>query len=315
MLATLGVAEDISDSGWQWEGKWDGVRAIVEVADGTVSAHGRSGATITGTYPELVELGDALRDHDAVLDGEIVAIGPGGAPSFGLLQQRFGKTKRADVAAAAAQYPAHFYAFDVLFLDGISLTAKALGDRRRILERLDIDTEHCHVPPLLAGPTTKALAESRRRGLEGIVAKQTRSAYRPGRRPGSWIKMKFRATQDVIVVGWRPGNGRRAGGIGSLLVALPDPDHKGLLYAGRVGTGFNEKSLQQLGAMLQPLRRKTSPVAESVPKADASDAVWVRPTLVGEVEFAEFTADRRLRQPSWRGLRPDVSAEQVTVEA
>jgi bifunctional non-homologous end joining protein LigD len=315
MLATLGEPEDVSGNGWQWEGKWDGVRAIVEVADGALSAHGRSGADITATYPELAELSDALADHAVVLDGEIVALGPGGAPSFGQLQQRFGRTRRADVAAAAEQYPAHFYAFDILYLDGILLTAKALADRRRILERLGIDTAHCHVPPLLAGPATTALAESRRRGLEGIVAKQTRSAYRPGGRPGSWVKVKFRATQDVIVVGWRPGQGRRAGGIGSLLLALPDPDGKGLLYAGRVGTGFDENSLAQLAATLKPLRRKTSPVAGSVPTADARDALWVRPSLVGEVTFAEFTADRRLRQASWRGLRPDVRPEQVTVEA
>ena len=117
------------------------------------------------------------------------------------------------------------------------------------------------------------------------------------------------------MVGWRPGQGRRAGGIGSLLVALPDPDGGGLRYAGRVGTGFDDNALTQLAAMLKPIRRTTSPVAGSVPTVDARDAIWVRPTLVGEVTFAELTADRRLRQASWRGLRPDVSPKQVTVEA
>jgi bifunctional non-homologous end joining protein LigD len=183
------------------------------------------------------------------------------------------------------------------------------------LERLGLDSEHCHVPPLLAGAADRALAESRRRGLEGVVAKEMSSPYRPGKRPGSWIKIKFRATQDVIVVGWRPGKGRRAGGIGSLLLALPAPDGDSLVYAGRVGTGFDESALTQLSAKLRPLVRKTSPVADSVPRADASDAVWVRPVLVGEVTFAEFTADRRLRQASWRGLREGMGPADVTVEA
>jgi bifunctional non-homologous end joining protein LigD len=314
MLATLGDAGDVPDSGWQWEGKWDGVRAIVEVADRAVKAHGRSGADFTATYPELAELGDALADHAVVLDGEIVALDPSGAPSFGLLQQRIGRTVRRDVAAMR-QYPAHLYAFDILYLNGIRLTGKTLADRRRILERLGLDTEHCHVPPLLAGTAERALAESRRRSLEGVVAKEMSSLYRPGKRPGSWIKIKFRATQDVIVVGWRPGKGRRAGGIGSLLLALPAPDGQGLVYAGRVGTGFDENTLAQLSAKLRPLVRKTSPVADSVPRADASDAVWVRPALVGEVTFAEFTADRRLRQASWRGLREGMGPADVTVEA
>lgn len=314
MLATLGAAQDVSGPGWQWEGKWDGVRAIAEVADGEVAVHGRSGADVGATYPELAELGAALAGHVAVLDDEIVTLAPSGAPSFGLLQQRIGKTQRRDVERAMEQYPAHFYLFDLLHLDGISLTAKTLADRRRLLERLDIDTEHGHVPPLLAGPTEKSLAESRRRGLEGIVAKRITSTYRAGRRPGTWIKVKFRATQDVIVVGWRPGNGRRAGGIGSLLVALPAPDGSGLKYAGRVGTGFDERTLDSLAATLKPLRRKTSPVADSVPRADAQDAIWVRPAMVGEVTFAEFTPDRRLRQASWRGLRDDVRPENVTVD-
>lgn len=312
MLATLGTADDVSGDGWQWEGKWDGVRAIAEVEDGVVSAHGRSGADIIGTYPELTELGDALADHSAVLDGEIVALTPGGAPSFGLLQQRIGKTKHREVEPAMAEYPAYLYVFDILYLDGIPLTAKPLADHRRILDRLGLETEHCRVPSLLAGPTDEALTESRRRGLEGVVAKKLRSAYLPGKRPGTWIKVKFRATQDVIVVGWRPGKGRRAGGIGSLLLALPASGHDGLRYAGRVGTGFDDAALAALHARLRPLRRKTSPVSGSVPRADASDAVWVRPTLVGEVTFAEFTADGRLRQASWRGLRDDMKAADVT---
>lgn len=313
MLARLGTADDVTGDGWPWEGKWDGIRAIADVAEGVVTVHGRSGADITARYPELAELGPALAGHSVVVDGEIVALDSGGTPRFGLLQQRMGLSGAREVEAAAARQAVHFYVFDVLHLDGIPLAAKALRDRRRILDRLDLETEHCHVPPLLAGPTQAALAESRRRGLEGVVAKKTGSAYLPGKRPGTWIKVKFRATQDVIVVGWRPGKGHRAGGVGSLLLAVPSRGHDGLRYVGRVGTGFDHAMLAQLNAKLRPLRRKTSPVSDSVPRADARDAVWVRPTLVGEVTFAEFTSDGRLRQASWRGLREDMTAADVAV--
>lgn len=309
MLARLGTLDDVRGAGWQFEGKWDGVRGIVAVDGDAVSVRTRSGQDATATYPELGELTEALRGHDVILDGEVVALDANGAPSFGLLQPRMGLTGPREVAAARARQEAHFYVFDVLFLDGVDLTGKALADRRRVLEHLRIDTEHCRVPALLGGGAARALATSRRRKLEGIVAKRTHSRYEPGRRPGTWVKVKFRNTQDVVVVGWRPGKGRRSGGIGSLLVALPEAN--GLRYAGRVGTGFGQEMLDQLATRLSPLRRATSPVADSVPAADARDAVWVTPTVVGEVTFAEFTADRRLRQASWRGIRSDIAPGEV----
>jgi bifunctional non-homologous end joining protein LigD len=324
MLATAGRIDDLGDGEWRMEAKWDGIRAIVELDHGELRVHSRAGNDLTAGYPELAELAEELGDHAVVLDGEIVALADNEAPSFERLQERMGLTKPGEVRAAARRVPVHYYAFDLLYLDGVSLLGKSYDDRRRLLEALRVHTGHCSVPPQLSGSPEEALAESRRRQLEGIVAKRATSTYQPGKRTGTWIKVKFWATQDVVVVGWRPGQGRRAGGIGSLLVALPDGsagsdgasnDGAGSLrYAGRVGTGFTDTMLDRLLATLKPLQRKTSPVADSVPGADARDAIWVTPRLVGEVSYSEITRDGKLRQPAWRGLRQDVPVDQVRRE-
>jgi bifunctional non-homologous end joining protein LigD len=149
--------------------------------------------------------------------------------------------------------------------------------------------------------------------VEGVVAKRLESAYQPGARSRSWLKIKNLRTQEVLIVGWRPGQGRRADGIGSLLLAIPSTD--GLHYAGKVGTGFTTATLQDLQRRLEPLAASLSPLGDDVPRADARDARWVRPELVGEVRFTEWTRDGRLRHPAWRGLRPDKKADQVVRES
>ncbi|MDP9027247.1 MAG: ATP-dependent DNA ligase, partial [Actinomycetota bacterium] len=147
-----------------------------------------------------------------------------------------------------------------------------------------------------------ALKTSKKLGLEGVMAKRRDSPYREGKRSRDWIKLKHTLTQEVVVGGWRPGNGNRADSVGSLLVGVPDAG--GLRYVGRVGTGFTDRQLAELRIRLDGLARKTAPLLD-VPSADARDAHWVTPSLVGEVEFAELTADGRLRAPAWRGWRPD----------
>jgi bifunctional non-homologous end joining protein LigD len=320
MLATPGSLEDVEGGwanpagsregpNWRFEAKWDGIRAIATVVGGSVSLRSRVGNDLTPGYPELTELGGLLTEHSVVLDGEIVALGPNGAPHFGTLQHRMGLSKPADVAVARRAVGVLYYVFDVLFLDGVSLLRKSYDDRRRVLEAMRLHGKRVSVPAQLAGPASHALAESDRRHLEGIVAKRADSVYEAGRRSSAWLKIKLWRTQDVVVVGWRPGAGRRAGGIGSLLLAVNGAD--GLEYAGRVGTGFTDAALAVLLRRLEPLRRKTSPVATTVPPEDAGDAVWVRPALVGEVEYSEVTHDHRLRQASWRGLREDVPVGDV----
>ena len=220
-------------AGWRFEAKWDGIRAIAAVAGGAVSLRSRAGNDLTASYPELAELGELLVEHAVVLDGEIVALGRNGAPHFGTLQHRMGVTRARDVAAVRREIEVAYYVFDVLYLDGVSLLRKNYDDRRRVLEAMRLHGEYVSVPDQFPGPASAALAESDHRHLEGIVAKRANSFYEPGKRPGTWIKIKLWRTQDVVVVGWRPGGGRRAGGIGSLLLGSERTRGAGVRRPGR----------------------------------------------------------------------------------
>jgi len=177
------------------------------------------------------------------------------------------------------------------------------------------DTVHSEgdvlVPPIFDGTVAEGLDRARELHLEGIMVKDRSAPYRVGRRSEAWRKVKLHRTQEVVVAGWRPGNGRRAGTVGSLLLGIPGEG--GLQYVGRVGTGFNDRALDELSKLAKKQERKTSALID-VPRADASDAHWLTPSLVGEVEFAEWTRDGRLRQPSWRGLRPDKSPNEIVRE-
>ncbi len=148
-------------------------------------------------------------------------------------------------------------------------------------------------------------------GLEGVVAKRLASAYRPGVRSPEWRKVKNFRTQSVVVGGWRPGQGRRAGGVGSLLFGVPDDEGR-LVYAGHVGTGFSDQDLRDLAALVTP--RDRSPFEGTLPREVTRDARWVEPDLVGEVAYAGWTAEGRLRHPAWRGLRDDIEADDVVAE-
>ena len=320
MLATLASADDLErcrdgGSGWAYEMKWDGIRALVHVNDGSVRVVSRNGIDLTGSYPELADVADSIAGN-AVLDGEIVALGRTGRPDFGRLQTRMNLTRAADVAAAMRATPVHFVAFDVLVVDRVegpatSLLTRRYDERRDILQSIASDGGTLQVPPAFDGDLAAAIASSRELGLEGVMAKRVNSTYAAGRRSRAWLKIKHHRTQEVIIGGWRPGKGRRAGGVGSLLLGIPDAD--GLRYVGRVGTGFDDRELASLVVRLERLERTTTPF-EDVPREDAADARWVTPKLVGEVEFAEWTATGRLRQPSWRGWRPDKSSADVAEE-
>jgi bifunctional non-homologous end joining protein LigD len=320
MLATLGTVADVDDEDdWAFEMKWDGIRAIAAVTDaGTAQAQvrltSRNGHDMTGTYPDIVTaLEKAVSQGDATLDGEIVALDTTGRPDFGVLQGRMNLQKKGEIQRAAARIPVHYMAFDIVERDGTSLLKTEYDERRRILEETleEGDSDRIHVPPAFHGGLGDAIASSKQLGLEGIVAKRRDSTYAVGRRTRSWIKIKHHRTQEVIVGGWRPGNGRRAGGIGSLLVGIPDDS--GIRYVGRVGTGFTDDELTEIARRLEPLAQK-QPTLTDVPRADAADAHWVTAELVGEVEFAEWTGGGNLRQPSWRGWRPDKDPADVHPE-
>tara|TARA_R110002124_G_scaffold48484_2_gene143210 strand:- start:636 stop:3200 length:2565 start_codon:yes stop_codon:yes gene_type:complete len=315
MLATLGNASDLSeDDDWAFEMKWDGIRVVASLGTDAddIALHTRNGNDVTVSYPEIVEaLRASVGEGACVLDGEIVALNRQSRPDFGLLQQRMGVTAPADVERARKKTPVQYLVFDLLSRDGTNITDESYRERRRQLRQLVVDKGTIHVPDSFDGNLEAAIRSSSELKLEGVVAKKSDSTYAVGRRSRAWIKIKHHLTQEVVVGGWRPGKGRRAGGVGSLLLGIPSGDK--LQYVGRVGTGFTDKQLDEIGARLESRQRKTSPLVD-VPRADSADAHWVTPSLVGEVEFAEWTSDGRLRQASWRGWRPDKTVEQVTVE-
>ena len=310
MLATTGTLADIAGTGWRFEGKWDGVRAIIEIGHGHFRLVSRNGNDITAAYPELAEMATALSDHVVVLDGEIVALDGDGKSDFGLLQRRMKLTKPHDIARTAAQVPVRLLLFDILHLDGVSLLRRTYDTRRTVLEALNPVGDSFSVPTPMAGPAASALAMTKKRHWEGILAKRADSVYLPGKRAQTWIKIKNITEQEVVIVGWRPGNGRRAGGIGALLMAVPDDGD--LRYVGRVGTGFSDSALDALLATLQPLAQRASPVTAAMPRAEMVGVHWVSPQLVGEVTYSEWTPDGSLRHPVWRGLRLDKSADDLT---
>ncbi len=312
MLASPGSNADLGDgSRWAFEMKWDGVRVIAEVEHGRVRLLSRNGIDVTSTYPELAALPGALRS-DAVLDGEVVAFNAAGRPDFGVLQTRMKLTKPKDVEPAMARTPVQFMVFDVLDLDGDDLTGLPWEERRERLEAAVQPSGAIQLPPVFDGDVEAALRTSRSLGLEGVMAKRRDAPYLPGTRARTWIKLKHHLTQEVVVGGWRPGSGARSHHVGSLLVGIPDGD--GLRYVGRVGSGFTDKQLDELAGTLRRLERKTSPFLE-LPAADAADAHFVTPRLVGEVVFSDWTPTGKLRHPRWRAWRPDKDVGEVHRES
>jgi bifunctional non-homologous end joining protein LigD len=311
MLATLGeLPPAAQDDRWGYEFKWDGVRAVAVVRDGALTLWARSGTEITVRYPELARLPAPLAGHDAVLDGEVVALDEQGRPDFGALQGRMHRTGP-EVHRLAAAAPVTYLVFDLLAWDGERLVDLPYARRRERLDALGIGGQRWMSTPWFRGGGAAVLAASRENGLEGVVAKRLDSPYRPGLRGPDWRKVKNVRTQAVVVGGWRPGQGRRAGGVGSLLVGLHDDEGR-FVYAGHVGTGFTAQALRDLEDLFTP--RATSPFAGDLPREVTRGAHWVEPDLVGEVAFAVWTADGRMRHPSWRGLRDDLAPEDVVEE-
>jgi bifunctional non-homologous end joining protein LigD len=310
MLACAGTPP--SGAGWAFEFKWDGVRAIAAVAGDQLRLYSRNGNDITGGYPELAALSGLIGARRVLLDGEIVTLGGAGRPDFGLLQQRM--HVRSPSPELVARVPISYYIFDLLDLNGDRLLAQTYQHRRDALATLDLDGRSplVRIPPNYLDTDGAALLEvARQHGLEGIVGKRLRSRYEPGRRSTSWIKTALFHAQEVVVGGWTAGQGGRAGTLGALLLGAYDEEGR-LRYLGDVGTGFTERMLNDLLVRLTALEQPASPFDETVPRDHARRARWVRPELVGEVEYRAVTPDRRLRHTAWRGLRTDKDPAQVT---
>lgn len=313
MLAIAGVLP-ADDTGWAYEMKWDGLRALAHVSAGVVRLTSRTLRDITRTYPELSGLGEAAAGvEQAVLDGEIVAFGDDDWPDFESLQQRMNIGSAAQARQLAGIIPVSYLAFDLLWLNGAAVLDQPYLRRRELLEGLGLHGSHWQVPPSFTAETgADVQAVSRQHNLEGIMAKRTGSRYEPGRRSASWRKIKNRRGQEVVIGGWKPGEGGRAAWIGSLLVGVYD--HGDLVYCGHVGTGFSQQTLRMLGEKLARLHRDSSPFATVLPPEDARYARWVEPVLVADVVFSDWTKSGRLRAPSYKGLRSDKDPLEVVRE-
>jgi bifunctional non-homologous end joining protein LigD len=302
MLATL--AEDVPrGTGWEFEVKWDGYRAIATEAGGEVTLTSRNGNDLTARFQNVArEIPKAVKTTDCVLDGEVCALDEAGRSSFSAMQQ--GKPGT----------PIVYYVFDLLEVEGESLIDLPLVERRKRLEQL-LDKRNKTVRLSESFDDGRALYEAaKQQRLEGIMAKRLDSRYLPGKRTRDWLKVKAHSEQEFVVAGYTKGTGRRASSFGALVLGYFRGDE--LVYAGNVGTGFSSTEIEKLLDRLRPLRRDTPPFREvpKMPKVRKSDVIWVEPKLVVEVEFAEWTHDGRLRAPSYQGIREDKAAEDVRQE-
>jgi bifunctional non-homologous end joining protein LigD len=298
MLATT-IDAPFDDDGWLFEIKWDGYRAICTVDDkGKLTLVSRNGLDMLEKFPGLSELENAFESRPIVVDGEIVSIDREGRSSFQRLQEA---QKKRDSALTYA-------AFDLLYADGRDLRKTPLEDRKKLLERLIRDDELVLYSKHIVGKGTSLFEQAQRLHLEGIVGKKRASLYQE-RRSSDWVKIKAQLEQEFVIGGWTEPRGSRRG-FGALLVGAYDG--KAFRYAGHVGTGFSHKVLLELHARLLKLERKTSPF--DTPVEGNVDAHWVKPELVAQVRFTEWTRDKILRQPAYLGLRDDKAASEVTMD-
>jgi bifunctional non-homologous end joining protein LigD len=309
MLAKLAPLPS-SDEGWAAEVKWDGVRAIAYCRPGRLELQTRNLNVVTAQYPEVRRLSRQLGARDAVLDGELVAFDEQGRPSFERLQQRIHQTDANVVRRRMKSHPVTYVLFDLLYLEGRDLTAEPYTRRRELLEELELDGESWQTPGYSVGHAAELLAASAEQRLEGIVLKRLDSRYAPGKRTGAWLKVKTVGRQELVIGGWMPGEGRRRNRIGAILLGAFDADGA-LQYAGKVGTGFSERDLDELLERLRPLARDTNPFAR---RRGPRNANFVEPELVAEVEFREMTAEGMVRHGSFKGLREDKPAAEVGLE-
>jgi bifunctional non-homologous end joining protein LigD len=314
MLASLASAPPPDDGLWALEMKWDGVRALAFVERGQVRLMSRTERDITATYPELAALGRATGHKQLLLDGEVVVFGADGWPSFEALQPRMHVADAAAARLLAGHNPVTYLVFDLLQLDGRPLLDLAYRYRRALLDELGLAGPNWQTPPGFPGADFEAVrAVSAGHGMEGVVAKRLESRYQPGSRGGDWRKIKNHLRQEAVVAGYKPGQGNRAGLVGSLLIGVNDDS--GLIYAGHVGTGFNAETLRMLSGRLEPLRRSSSPFDGPVPPMYARTAVWVEPRLVVDVAFDRWTNAGRMRAPVYKGLRDDIDPADVVRES
>ncbi|MEO6294385.1 MAG: DNA ligase D [Candidatus Limnocylindria bacterium] len=309
MLATL-ASDPFSDPDWLFEVKWDGYRVEAVVRKGRARLWTRNRQDAARYFPELAGEASWIDADEAIVDGEVVALDEAGRPRFSLLQDRTGiRTGRAAGSKRPGKpAPIVYQVFDLLHLDGRSLLRVPLEERKRLLRSRLREHPGVRYAGHVDGDGTVFFGAAREQELEGIVAKLRGSPYEPDRRSRSWLKLKVRREQVVVIVGWLPGQGSHTQ-LGSLIVAVRSGDR--WVHAGQVGSGIDARTRRDLRARLDTMSRTESPL-DPVPRLKG--ARWVEPKLVARVEFAEWTADNLLRQAAYKGLEPDTSPRSVRRE-
>jgi len=303
MLAEIGKGEPPSDPKWIYEVKWDGVRALCYIQNGQVRMVSRNGNMIDRQYPELSILPHHIQAKTAIVDGEIAALNERGVPSFELLQRRINVADASSAALLSRHHPVVFYAFDLLYLDGRDLRGLSLIERKRMLKEVLQPNDVVRYSEHFSDG--KALFEAaKQQGVEGIIGKKASSFYE-SRRTGEWVKYKVHSSDSFILCGFTEGERDHFGAL-----VLGTHDRGKLKWAGNVGTGFDRKTMKAIYEKLAPLVIDKCPLQpdKNLPKKDVT---WVRPELVCEVKFANWTEDGRLRAPVWMGFRPDLDPAEV----
>jgi bifunctional non-homologous end joining protein LigD len=305
MLATLTTHPPSGDQ-WLYEVKWDGVRAIIFVEDNQLRILSRSGKRCDQQYPELTVLPHYLKASSAILDGEIAVLDENGRSSFSLIQPRISVADPNSIAHLARSTPVTLFLFDLLYLDGYDLRGVPLEERKRLLQGILTPTDHIRFSDHFIANGAAMLEAARAHGLEGILAKRRSSKYE-GRRNQDWLKIKVESRQEFVIGGFTHGERDY---FSSLVLGLYN--HGKLIHTGQVGTGFNDKSLKDIYSRIEPLIVKKSPFSGTV-KA-LRDVTWVKPELVAEIKFLEFTPDGLLRAPVFIALRSDKEPKECVRE-
>jgi bifunctional non-homologous end joining protein LigD len=303
MLARAGQLPP-DEAKWGFEVKWDGIRTVVFLDHGHISLQGRNFTDFTARYPEVRELARELGARRMILDGEVVAFDERGRPSFERIQTRMHLASDSAVKRRMRDTPVTYVIFDLLYLDGHSTLPLTYTQRRELLDALELQGPAWRAPAYHRGEGGALLEATRDLGIEGIVAKRLDSTYEPGRRSSGWLKIKNVCEQDVVIGGWTPGEGGRSATLGALVTGVMEDGR--LVYAGKVGTGFTEKTLGLVQRELQPLRAEGSPFEGRQPP---KGTVFVEPRLVARVELREWTRSGTMRAPSFKGLRDDIDPQ------
>ena len=316
MLAVAVAALPSDQGAYQYEYKWDGVRAIAYWDGRKLRLTSRNGNEIAHRYPELGDGATTLGRRPMILDGEIIALDDRARPSFALLQQRMHVEDRAAIARLSTSIPVAYLLFDVLYLERNPTMGMPLSDRRALLERVRL-RDPLRLSPAVVGEGETMLESAREQGLEGIIAKRNTSVYEPGRRSGAWLKMKLIARQEFVIGGWIPEQKTNPSRVGALLLGVHGGSGEGLHYVGKVGTGFDWQWHKRLTEKLKEREKQTNPFGERIATAGMRGmrgVRYVRPDLVAEVEYRRWPKGAQVQQAAFKGLRDDKPAERVVDE-